>query len=524
MTISSRELEAAVRAQLVRFEQERTMQRLWDGDVTAWVDDAGAPEVADRLGWLTVGSLMAAEIESLRRFAAEVAEAYDRVVLLGMGGSSLAPEVLWRAFGRRDGFPAFRMLDSTHPQAVRRVAEEGDIERTLFLVASKSGTTIETDSFFRFFWERAGRRGAHFVAITDQGTSLDRLAADRGFRRTFRNPPDIGGRFSALSFFGLVPAVLMGIDIATLLARAEEMAHRCSPEVSVADNPGATLGVTLAEAARAGRDKLTLLLAPHVAPFGLWAEQLVAESTGKEGKGILPVPCEPLDADVPDRDDRLFVALSVGKRPGATFDDRVREIEARSDPLVRLALRDDFDIAGEFFRWEMATAVAGAVLRLNPFDQPNVAESKRRTQELLSTRLDAEPLPPLRHGAAAAFLAGVRPGDYVAVQAFLEPCDGNDEQLRRVSRALRDRLEAVVTAGYGPRYLHSTGQLHKGGPATGHFIQILDPEAGDLQIPGSPFGFARLIAAQAEGDWLALHARSRPVLRSRGVDELLAVL
>jgi transaldolase/glucose-6-phosphate isomerase len=524
MTISSRELEGAVRARLVRFERERTLQRLWDGNPTVWVDDPGAPEIADRLGWLTVGSLMAAEIESLRRFAAEVANDCDRVVLLGMGGSSLAPEVLWRAFGRREGFPAFRMLDSTHPQAVRHVDEEGDPERTLFLVASKSGTTIETDSFFRFFWERAGRRGTHFVAITDPGSPLDRLAADRGFRRTFRNPPDIGGRFSALSFFGLVPAVLMGIDVATLLARAEEMAHQCSPEVSVADNPGATLGVTLAEAALAGRDKLTLLLAPHIAPFGLWAEQLVAESTGKGGQGILPVPCEPIDSRVAYRDDRLFVSLSAGKRPGAAFDDRVREIEARSDPLVRLALRDDFDIAGEFFRWEMATAVAGAVLRLNPFDQPNVAESKRKTQDLLSTSRDGDPVPPLRRDEAAAFLAGVRPGDYVAVQAFLEPCDANDEQLRRVCRALRDRLEAVVTVGYGPRYLHSTGQLHKGGPPTGHFIQILDPESGDLQIPGSPFGFGRLIAAQAEGDWHALRARSRPVLRCAGFEALLAAL
>jgi glucose-6-phosphate isomerase len=524
MTGASGGLESAVRARLVRFAKERTLQRLWDGDVSVWVDDPGTPEIVDRLGWLTVGSLMAAEIESLRRFAAEIAHAYDRVVLLGMGGSSLAPEVLWRAFGRRDGFPAFRMLDSTHPQAVRSVTAEGDPDRTLFIVASKSGTTIETDSFFRFYWEWSGRRGSHFVAITDPGTALDRLAAERGFRRTFRNPPDIGGRFSAISFFGLVPAVLMGIDIATLLARAEEMAHRCSPEISVADNPGATLGVTLAEAALAGRDKLTLLLTPHLAPFGLWAEQLVAESTGKGGQGILPVPCEPVDARVSYRDDRLFVAMSGGKRPGAAFEDRVREIEARADPLVRLALQDDFDIAGEFFRWEMATAVAGAVLRINPFDQPNVAESKRKTHDLLAAGRDSEPPAPVRRDAAAAFLGEVRPGDYVAVQAFLEPGDANDEKLRRVCRALRDRLEAVVTAAYGPRYLHSTGQLHKGGPSRGHFIQILDPEAEDLPIPGVSYGFARLIAAQAEGDRLALRARNRPVLCVGDADALLAVL
>ena len=524
MTIASRELEVAVRARLVSFARARTIQRLWDGDATVWVDDAAAPEIVDRLGWLTVGSLMAAELEALRRFGEEVASSYDRVVLLGMGGSSLAPEVLWRAFGRREGFPTFRMLDTTHPRAVRRVGDEGDPHRTLFIVASKSGTTIETDSLFRYFWERTDRQGRHFVAITDAGTPLDRMATERGFRRTFRNPPDIGGRFSALSFFGLVPAALMGIDIATLLARAEEMAHRCSSEVSVADNPGATLGVAIAEAALAGRDKLTLLLAPHVAPFGLWVEQLVAESTGKGGRGILPVPCEPLDAGVVYRDDRLFVALSVGKRVGPLFEERVREIEASAAPMVRLALKDDCDLGGEFFRWEMATAVAGAVLRLNPFDQPNVAESKRRTQELLDADPDTEPLAPLRHDAVAAFLDGVRPGDYVAVQAFLEPGDENDERLRRACGALRDRLEAVVTAGYGPRYLHSTGQLHKGGPATGHFIQILDPTAEDLAISGSSFGFARLIAAQAEGDFLALRARNRPVLRSAGFDALLAAL
>jgi transaldolase/glucose-6-phosphate isomerase len=517
VTISGRDLESAVRARLIAFTQEHTLERLWRGDVTVWVDDPATSEITDRLGWLTVGSLMSAEVETLRRFAAEVADTFDRVVLLGMGGSSLAPEVLWRAFGPQPGRPAFRMVDSTHPAAVRAVLDEGAVERTLFLVASKSGTTVETDSLYRFFWERSGRRGSQFVAITDPATVLDRLAADRRFRRTFRNPPDIGGRFSV---FGLVPAALMGTDIATLLSRAEEMAHRCSPEVSVADNPGATLGVTLAEAALAGRDKLTLLLAPQFAPFGLWAEQLVAESTGKGGRGILPVPCEPLDARVPYRDDRLFVAMA-GSRPGTPFDDRVREIEAQFEPLVRLALHDRFDIAAEFFRWEMATAVAGAVLRVNPFDQPNVAESKSRTKEVLGSQVAIAPPASLSRDEVTAFLGAVRPGDYVAVQAYLEPCDHNDERLRRLCGALRERLGAVVTSGYGPRYLHSTGQLHKGGPPRGHFIQLVEPHAADLAIPGVSYGFATLIAAQAEGDLLALRARGRPVLRSGDPAELL---
>jgi glucose-6-phosphate isomerase len=523
MTISGLELESAVRDRLLAFTREHTLERLWRGDVTVWVDDPDAPEIADRLGWLTIGSLMAAEVESLRRFAAQAAQAFDRVVLLGMGGSSLAPEVLWRAFGPQDGFPAFRMLDSTHPNAVRTVLEDAPLERTLFLVASKSGTTVETDSLYRFFWERAGRRGAQFVAITDPGTALDRLAADRGFLRTFRNPPDIGGRFSALSFFGLVPAALMGLDIAVLLTRAEEMAHRCSAEVSVADNPGAMLGVALAEAARAGRDKLTMLLAPEFAPFGLWVEQLVAESTGKEGRGILPVVCEPLDASVPYRDDRFFVAMA-GRRPATMLDERVRGIEARFEPLVRLTLQDELDLAAEFFRWEMATAVAGAVLRINPFDQPNVAESKRRTRDVLVSGAAAAKPTLLRREDVAAFLGAVRPGDYVAVQAYVAPGADGDERLRRLCGALRERLGAVVTTGYGPRYLHSTGQLHKGGPPTGHFIQVVDAPATDLPIPGADHGFAALIAAQAEGDLLALRARGRPVLRAGDPADLLELL
>ena len=524
MTISRTDLESAVRARLVQLEADRVVPRLWNGDVTVWADDPATPEIADRLGWLTIGSLMAGETAKLQTFAERVHGRYDRIVLLGMGGSSLAPEVLWRTFGRRRGHAAFRMLDSTHPLAVREVLQEGELGSTLFVVASKSGTTIETDSLFRFFWDRTGERADQFVAITDPGTPLDRLAAERGFCGVFHGAPDIGGRFSALSNYGLVPAALMGLDVAGLLDRAEAMAHRCSPEVPVADNPGVQLGVVLAESARAGRDKLTLLFPPELTSLGLWIEQLVAESTGKAGQGILPVPCEPLDASVPYRGDRLFVpTLIEGKRSAALWS-RINEIDLRHEPLMSLTIKDPLDLGAEFFRWEMATAIAGAILRVNPFDQPNVAESKSRTSQLLENGAVAGKPAPLRRSAVTAFLGGVRPGDYVCVQAYVPPSPEQEQLLARVCSALRDRLEAVVTASYGPRYLHSTGQLHKGGPARGHFVQIFDVPAVDEPIPGRPYGFAQLIAAQAEGDALALSERGRPVLRVADAEQLLTLL
>lgn len=524
MTVTSSDLEGAVRARLVRLEEGRVLPRLWAGDVSVWADDPATPEIRDRLGWLTVGSLMAGKIGGLQQFAHDVHGSYDRLVLLGMGGSSLAPEVLWRSFGRQRGHAAFRMLDSTHPAAVQDVLDEGELASTLFIVASKSGTTIETDSFFRFFWEQTGGRGEQFVAITDPGTALDRLSKERGFRGCFHGAADIGGRFSALTHFGLVPAALLGMDVQALLDHAEAMAERCGPETSVADNPGVQLGVLMAEAALGGRDKLTLLTVPELSALGLWVEQLVAESTGKAGQGILPVPCEPLDARIPYFDDRIFVGTRIKKSVPRAWGDRLMELDGRREPLTVLELDRPAALGAEFFRWEMATAVAGAILRVNPFDQPNVAESKERTQGLLEKDAVVGEPAPLRRQAVSEFLEQVRPGDYVAVQAYLSPSDAHDAQLTRICGALRDRLEAVVTASYGPRYLHSTGQLHKGGPAAGHFIQIFDVPTNDLPIPGREFTFAKLIAAQAEGDALALAERGRPVLRAADAEQLLTLL
>jgi glucose-6-phosphate isomerase len=524
MTVTARDLETAVTSRLVQLESERTLARLWDGDVTVWVDDSHTPEIADRLGWLGIGSLMAAELERLRRFADEACDGIDRAVLLGMGGSSLSSEVMRTAFGQHPSHPQFHVLDSTHPDAVLEVLQGGDLTRTLFVVASKSGTTIETDSLYRTFWDATGKRGSQFVAITDTGTALDRLAVERGFRDVFRNAPDIGGRYSALSFFGLVPAALMGIDLAHILERAERMADRCGPHVPPVDNPGAALGVSLAEAALGGRDKLTLLIPPPFGALGLWIEQLVAESTGKGGKGILPIAGEPFDASIPYRGDRMFVAMAPRRPRHGPFETRLGDIEVRQEPVARLVLEDPVDLGAECFRWEMATAVAGAVLRLNPFDQPNVAESKATTREVLSGDTPLMPPEPPGRSAIAAFLADVRPGDYVAVQAFMAPGSEADALLADVCDRLRERVDAAVTVGYGPRYLHSTGQLHKGGPACGHFLQLATVPTRDVAIPGREYGFARLITAQAAGDAQALRARGRPVLQIADPADLLSLL
>jgi transaldolase/glucose-6-phosphate isomerase len=490
-------------------------KRIWNRDPTVWKDDPATPEIRDRLGWLTVGEAMEKEVAALVGFAGEVRSHYDRVVLCGMGGSSLAPEVLWRTFGAAPGFPTLHVLDSTHPQAVVSALDGVDIAGTLFLVSSKSGTTQESDSFFRHFWDAAGGRGAQFVAITDAGTPLAELAAERGFRRTFLNPPDIGGRYSALSYFGLVPAALLGADVAGLLERARAGAESCGPEVPVRDNPGARLGAILGEAALAGRNKATFVLSPEMAGFGSWVEQLIAESTGKEGRGILPVVAEPLGEPQVYGSDRLFVSMTLAGATARGDEQRLEALAAAGHPVVRLTLEDRLDLGREFFRWEFATAVAGSILRINAFDQPNVAESKANTTAVLK---DGRPSSPAaKRVDVEAFLAGFRPGDYLALMAYLPPTAENDGRLASLRSRLRDRLKVATTLGYGPRFLHSTGQLHKGGPPVGHFVQIVDHPESDVPIPGAPFTFGTLIAAQAAGDFQALRQRGRPVIR---VDDL----
>jgi hypothetical protein len=422
-------------------------------------------------------------------------DGFQHVVLLGMGGSSLAPEVIHATFGAAAGFPTLHVLDTTDPASIIALESSVDLGRTLFLVASKSGGTIETLSHFGYFHAKVPR-GEQFVAITDPGSNLEALGREHGFRRVFLNPPDIGGRYSALSYFGLVPAALVGAPVHDLLDQATEMACACHSCVPARENPGLWLGAVIGEAARAGRDKLTLVLPAAIGAFGTWVEQLVAESTGKEGRGILPVEGEPLGPQGAYGNDRLFV--SIGDELGL-------------EPTVNLAFSSPLQLGAEFFRWEFATAVAGAVLGINPFDQPNVQEAKDATSRILA----AGPVPDPGFDDLGALLNEVRPGDYVAITAYIQRDAKNEEALRRVRTRLRDQYGVATTVGFGPRFLHSTGQLHKGGPNTGVFIQVVSDEGADLEIPGKPYTFGTLKAAQALGDLESLRAHGRRVARVR---------
>jgi transaldolase/glucose-6-phosphate isomerase len=493
-------LDEAVRNRLQRMASDNVLLRIWRKDHTVWKDDP--TEIANRLGWLTVADMMHDRIAELEGFAKQAAaDGHTTAVLLGMGGSSLAPEVFSQTFGAADGALRLIVLDTTHPATIRRITDELDLEHTLFIVASKSGTTTETLSHFAHFWSLTGR-GEQFVAITDTGTPLEQLAADHGFRATFRNPDDIGGRYSALSYFGLVPAALIGMDLNGLLDRAEEMECANDGCVAVADAPAALLGAVMGEAGLAGRDKITLVLPADVASFGSWVEQLIAESTGKEGKGIVPVVGEDLGPPEVYGDDRVFVA--IGEHDG------VDALAEAGHPVVRLRYDGPLQIGAEFFRWELATAIAGHILGINAFDQPNVAEAKAATKEILEQGAGEDP----GFDDLDAVLAEVRAGDYVAIMAYLDRTEVTEETLQGARMALRDRLHVATTLGFGPRFLHSTGQLHKGGPNRGVFVQVVDDDRNvDLEIPGQPYTFGTLIDAQALGDLRSLRAHDRRVAR-----------
>ncbi len=447
-------------------DRRELIDRIWERDPTVWT---GADE-AKWLGWLDEPRRMRERVAALVEFADGVADdALDAIVLLGMGGSSLAPEVLRRTFRSE----AFHVLDTTHPHAIRALEESIDLEHTLFISASKSGSTLETRSHTDYFWERSGKRGDCFVAITDPGSELERTAGERGFRHVFPGEPTIGGRYSALSPFGIVPAALMGIDVDRLLANAERMTELCRRD---SGNPGYELGRSFGTGWQEGRDKICI--AETEGSFGLWAEQLIAESTGKQGKGLIPAPGE--SPDGPDRQ---------GHTP---------------------QIADPYSVGGEFFRWEFAVAVAATYLEINPFDQPDVQAAKDKTNEVLATGAEPELEP---EGSIESLLAQAEEGDYVCVQAFIAPNEENDRRIADLVRKLRRRSGLVVTHGYGPRYLHSTGQLHKGGPNTGLFLQVVDDPGDEIAIPGKPFGFRRLIRAQAAGDFASLKERGRRAAR-----------
>ena len=533
-TISPGSLESALDKTFERLDQLHFADALWSRNVEMWTTDPETHrKIENRLGWLDAIDFVTPQVARIRACADAVrAEGFTDVVLLGMGGSSLAPEVLRQVIGVAPGYPRFRMLDSVDPDAVRAAMEQA--ETTLFVLASKSGVTIEPNAMAaeaRLRVQVAGHQtwGSRFIAITDEGTALHVLAQAEQFRDIFVNPSNIGGRYSALSLFGLVPAALMGIDLDAFLRDAAEMAESCRAS-DVRSNPGLALGAVMAAGAEAGRDKLALLLPPHLASFGLWVEQLVAESTGKEGKGVAPIAGEGTDA--PIGDDRIAVIVGLaGETPDASLRERLRESGA---PIVDIEVPDVLALGAEFFRWEVATAAAGRLLEINPFDEPNVSQAKEATRVLLDTYTSQHHLPiPEPHAAvggvrftlsdaaleqltgapATRFLDLVAAHDYIALLAYLPPDVASLGEILTEARARLGKRGRVATmVGYGPRYLHSTGQLHKGGPNNGVFIVVAAPAAVDLPIPGETYSFGVLEQAQALGDFQSLDCTGRRVL------------
>lgn len=519
-----------------RLTSEHIVDRIWQGDYTVW--KPAPTEITNRLGWLTVAERMRPELPEINRVvAAARADGYTHALLLGMGGSSLAPETFRRTFGVAPGYLDLAVLDSTDPDAVLSHRRALDPRKTLFIVSTKSGGTVETFSYFRYFYRwtvdtiGAEAAGAHFIAITDPGSALADVAARYKFRATFLNDPNIGGRYSAMSHFGLVPAALIGADVPRLIDRAVATAHD--------HDSSSRLGAILGAGAVSGRDKVTFVMSPGVAAFGPWVEQLIAESTGKEGKGILPVADEPLGAPGVYGSDRLFVQLAL---PGdRSADAQLSALRGAGHPVVRIELTDPYDLGGEIFRWEMATAIAGWRMAINPFDQPNVESAKILTRQMTKAYETTGNLPRLAPTAkgdgltvytagdtggtgdvsalARAFLQTVRPGDYIAIQAYVAPSEATTQALQQLRVKLRDRLKVATTVGYGPRFLHSTGQLHKGDGGHGAFLQIVTAPAAEVPIPDtadsdkSGMSFGVLKQAQALGDRQALLDVGRRVIR-----------
>ena len=552
----------AYNATLAELDKKFVNGRLWGKDGTIWKESGPIiAKIKNRLGWLDVRQTM--DLARLKALQAAIkgSSEFDHILLLGMGGSSLAPEVMYHTFGRQEGFPAFLMLDSTDPDQIARLEAQIDPAKTLYIVASKSGTTVETDSFYRYFWERSGGQAAQFIAITDPETALAQEAAQRGFREVFLNPADIGGRYSALSYFGLVPAALMGLDLDRLWASALSMMEACGESIPCAFHPGLTLGAFIGALAQRGRDKLTITCSRSIASFGNWIEQLVAESSGKEGRGVLPIVGATVGKPHDFASDRLFVYLRVDNDPDVEeLDAAIRTLREAGHPRVTLRLPNAYALGGEFFRWAYATAIIGAILQVNPFDEPNVTEAKEATKAALEVYQQTGQLPsstpvlsadgvelyadestlaPLRelcraHGynadslaeVLAAQIAGTHAGDYFAILAYLTPTPELEEELRAIQRRLRHISKRATTIGYGPRYLHSTGQLHKGGADNGVFIQLTHQPQAQRAIPGAPYDFGTLFQAQAVGDLQALQAHKRRAMRlhSPQAASLLALL
>jgi glucose-6-phosphate isomerase len=489
--------------------RENVAQRVWGHDPSLW-GGPGVPEIENRLGWLTVSETMLKQASELRAFAEEVrADGFTDAVLLGMGGSSLGPEVLRRSFGQIPNGLNLQVLDSTHPDVIKAVEDSVDLEETLFIVSSKSGGTIETLSHYRYFKSLA--EPSQFVVITDPGSPLERIAEDDGLRRAFLNTPDIGGRYSVLSYFGLVPAALMGVDVEALLHSAQEAERNCREE-SPETNAGLWLGSAIGEMARQGRDKLTFIVSEPIESFGLWAEQLVAESTGKHGRGILPVAGEPLGAPGVYGPDRVFAYLRNADEPDEQLDAAVEQLASEGQPTLTLATHGPVDLGRIFFLSEFAVAVAGWALEINPFDQPDVQEAKDKSKEVLAAG-SIPVIEPASDDALRALLADASPPHYVAILGYLAYSDELDAAIGELRTTIRGATGAAVTFGYGPRFQHSTGQEHKGGAPNGRFLQLTDDPRAEIEIPGESYSFGTLTAAEAAADLQTLRDHGLPAER-----------
>ena len=535
-------LQAEVDQALARAGREGWASKLWARDASLWT----SKDEAKWLKWLDAGSGGCVDLVALQAFQSEVkAAGFAHVLLIGMGGSSLGPEVLAQTFGAQAGFPQLLVLDSTDPGQIRRFEALIDPKSTLFIVSSKSGTTLEPDILQRHFWAVAKSAvgdavGSHFVAVTDPGSKLEKTAGEEGWRRVFHGDPGIGGRYSVLSNFGMVPAAAMGVDLNRFFQSTRTMVAACGPQEPPEANPGVELGCILGAAARGGQDKVCILASKGVADLGAWLEQLLAESTGKGGKALIPIDAEPSGAVEAYSHDRVFAYLRLEGHDEPELDTLADQLAEAGHPLVWIDLNDRADIGQEFFRWEVATAIAGAVMQLNPFDQPDVEASKVKTRALTDQYEQTGSLEPetpvAREGGVAlytddgnarrlsggdgsvqahleALLRSVAPGDYVGILAYLDRTHGHIDALQKVRKRIRDRKRVATVLGFGPRFLHSTGQAYKGGPNSGVFIQLTHDPAEDIAVPGQRYGFKVVIAAQARGDMGVLVERGRRVIR-----------
>jgi transaldolase/glucose-6-phosphate isomerase len=521
------ELKPIVDETLLAFDKEKLGISIWEHDYSVWTDDPKeGREISQRLGWLNAVSTMAPEIPKLKAFAKELIDSgIEKAALLGMGGSSLASEVFQQCFGKGENGVDLKVLDTTVPASILKFDETINIEKTLFIVSSKSGSTIEAQSLFKHYWNMmkdalGEKAGDNFIAITDPGTSLSELGHERSFRKVFLNPPDIGGRFSGLSYFGLVPAALLDLDLERLMMRASQATEASGPNVPALENPGMWLGAILGEGANRGFDKVTLLASPSIASFGLWLEQLLAESVGKKGRGIIPVDSEVPAAPEIYEADRIFVYLRSDDEAG--FDDHVSGLENAGHKVVTLRIHNPYDLGREMFRWEFATSIAGKVLGVNPFDQPDVQSAKDITGEMLDRFIRDGELPDIEKLTVdseelgkelSSLFETVKSGDYMAFNAFTPPSQEVVDHIQRMRSHLLNKYKIATTMGFGPRYLHSTGQAHKGGPNTGLFLVITMDDSQDVAIPGEDYSFSVLKGAQGIGDFKALKSRNRRALR-----------